>query len=299
MQQPTNRHQKSYDLLDLQQGSQEWLEVRKDKIGASDAPVIMCVSPWKTPFQLWESKVKGGGQNVTTQAMQRGISMEPEIRRAHESATGKRFLPVVAQSIEYPWMIASLDGLSEDMTSAIEIKCAGKNDHDHAKSGLVPDHYLPQLQHQMFVCGLDSITYVSCSHNDINDIVSIRVVRDDEYIEEMLRAEECFYSCLKNKKAPEYLDADFIEHVDTDWLVCANEWRRLKGLLSIYEQQEKSMRALLIKKSEGHNCKGGGVRLSHLVRKGVVKYDRIPELHGVDLEQYRGDSTDYWKIEEI
>jgi predicted phage-related endonuclease len=41
----------------MQQQTPEWLEFRKNKIGASDAPIIMETSPWKTPYQLWLEKL--------------------------------------------------------------------------------------------------------------------------------------------------------------------------------------------------------------------------------------------------
>ncbi len=54
----------------LIQHSNEWLELRKNKIGASDAPIIMKVSPWKTPYRLWEEKL-GLTECVSNQAMKR------------------------------------------------------------------------------------------------------------------------------------------------------------------------------------------------------------------------------------
>ena len=34
----------------------EWLEARKDGLGASDAAALLGLSPWKTNVQLWEEK---------------------------------------------------------------------------------------------------------------------------------------------------------------------------------------------------------------------------------------------------
>ena len=42
--------------IDLVQGSLEWREFRKRKIGASDAPSVMGVG-FLTPLQLWRIKV--------------------------------------------------------------------------------------------------------------------------------------------------------------------------------------------------------------------------------------------------
>ena len=48
------------------QGTSEWLENRKNHIGASDAPVVMGVSPWDTPYKLWENKL---GRRITALAI--------------------------------------------------------------------------------------------------------------------------------------------------------------------------------------------------------------------------------------
>ncbi len=43
----------------LIQNTPEWHAFRRKRIGASDAPVIMGISPWKTPYQLWIEKTSG------------------------------------------------------------------------------------------------------------------------------------------------------------------------------------------------------------------------------------------------
>ena len=55
----------------LIQQTDEWLEMRRNKIGASDAPIIMEVSPYKKPNQLMEDKLTGAVM-AKSQAMQRG-----------------------------------------------------------------------------------------------------------------------------------------------------------------------------------------------------------------------------------
>ena len=40
----------------MDQNSPEWHEWRRKGIGSSDAPAVMKVSPWMTPYMLWEIK---------------------------------------------------------------------------------------------------------------------------------------------------------------------------------------------------------------------------------------------------
>jgi len=43
-------------IVDLQQNTPEWIAFRVDKLGASDAPIIMESSPWTTPDRDWETQ---------------------------------------------------------------------------------------------------------------------------------------------------------------------------------------------------------------------------------------------------
>ena len=92
------------------QQTPEWLELRRKKIGASDAPCIMGVSPWKTPYELWLEKLTGKEQSQTW-AMKEGIRKEEEARTEFEKQTGIIVFPKVLISDKYDWMMASLDGI--------------------------------------------------------------------------------------------------------------------------------------------------------------------------------------------
>src|SRR5215469_16384066 len=44
------------ELVDVEPGSAEWLEVRRSGVTATDIPVILGLSPWDSPFALWHRK---------------------------------------------------------------------------------------------------------------------------------------------------------------------------------------------------------------------------------------------------
>ena len=145
----------------LIQQTEEWLEFRKNKIGASDAPVIMEVSPWNTPYELWLEKIGQKKNSKATKPQERGLLLE-DIALAHFTLeTGISMQKDVILHPSLNWMMASLDGISEKKDFAVEIKCPGKVDHAQALSGKIPDKYFPQLQHQLEVTGLEMIYYFS------------------------------------------------------------------------------------------------------------------------------------------
>lgn len=192
-------------MNELIQGSDEWLEMRKTHIGASDAPIIMGVSPWTTPRQLFERKLGIVPEQKTNPAMLRGQESEPYNRKAFEDLYGISFTPCVLFDKEYPWMMASFDGMST-CGNAVEIKLANKADHAKVEKGEIPKKYYPQLQHQMRVGVFDSVYYWSCLAIDFDNrkfnYLSVVCRRDQEYINKLVEEEIKFYECLINYNYP-------------------------------------------------------------------------------------------------
>lgn len=278
--------------LNLEQGSPEWLEFRKTRIGASDSPIIMGVSPWKTPYQLWREKLFGE-ETKKTYWMQRGNDLEDSARQEYEYMTNSIVFPTVRVHPEYEWCIASLDGIDMEGQRMVEIKCCGHKDHTTALGGQVPEKYMPQLQHQMAVTGLDRCHYFSF---DGEEGVIIEVERDEQYIKTMLDRELSFYNCLINFTAPDLTDRDFVHRTDEAFSRLASEYKLLYAEQKEIEAQLENVKKDLIALADGKNCKNDLVQISRVVRKGTVDYKAIPELMGVDLEPYRKKPMEFFKI---
>lgn len=280
--------------IEMLQGSSEWLDFRKNKIGASDAPVIMGVSPWKTPYQLWQEKV-GFKTCDSNSWMKRGLESEEEARHIYGKIRGEMYIPKVYVSKDYPWMIASMDGVNFMGDKAVEIKCPGEKDHVIAKKGEVPKHYYPQLQHQICVLKLKEIDYFSF---DGYENCIVKVPRDDKYIEELVCEEKKFHTCLLSITEPELSERDYIHRTDDEWEKTASQWLAVMKLSESIRQQEKDLRQELILLSGGHNTQGSGVKLKLCHRTGAIDYNRIPELQNVNLEIHRKKPTTYVLLKE-
>ena len=276
-----------------QQGSHEWLELRKRFIGASDAPVIMGVSPYKTKRQLWEEKLGLISPMVNTRAIAYGLEMEPEARESYERVTGNIMVPEVVYHQQIPYMMASLDGLSIDRKIAVEIKNVCEADHEIAKLGVIPEKYIPQVQHQLSVLGIDMMHYFSYRKGDF---ALIEVKRDDKYIDRMCSMEKDFWDLVTNFKEPELSDRDFVVHDSLEWTTAAIEWRSVTTQINALEEREKECRETLVKLSDGHNSIGSGLKLTRTCRKGTVDYTRIQELQGVCVDNYRKDPVISWRF---
>lgn len=278
----------------LVQQSDAWLEMRRTKIGASDAPVIMGVSPWSTQFKLWQEKLKLIEPKKKTKAMQQGIDGEDEARTAFINETGIIVAPDVKFHNNIEFMMASLDGISPDKKSVVEIKRPGDVDHDIARLGEVPEKYYPQLQHQLEVCELDMLYYFS--FRSVTDTVLVKVFRDDKYIKRMIDAEREFWECMNEFVAPKMTERDYETRDDDIWNATASEWLALSKQMAAMEKKEKELRELLISQSHNTSSMGGGVKVARIVRKGNVDYANIPELQTVNLDKYRKNPIETWRI---
>ena len=280
----------------LTQNTDAWLELRKRKIGASDAPIIMNVSPWKTPYKLWSEKVGIDTDNFVSPAMQMGIDKEQEARDEFIRQTNIKVFPKVCFHEYLDWMMASLDGIDKEEKHIVEIKNAGSTDHALAKDGKVPEKYIPQLQHQLEVTGLDMAYYFSYRNGDG---VIVEVGRDDKFISEMLKEEKNFYTCMQDFVAPKMTSKDYVAIEDEEYVSIAIELKKVMQDMSSLTKREEELKKLLTEACESKhltNAQCNGMHISKCVRKGNIDYASIPELKKIDLEIFRKTPISYWRV---
>ncbi len=283
----------------MEQRDKEWHELRKTKIGASDASSVLGVSKWKTAYELWEEKMGNGiKQPFTNVYMQRGIDLEPEALRAFENITGYLMSPEVLISPLNEFMMCSLDGLEIDSKAAVEIKAPGKKDHECALDGQVPEKYIPQLQHQISVTGLEMIYYFSYNPDHAQSNKILQVYRDQDYIDKMIEKEAHFYYEHMLKKIPPSNDHQIKTIESQQWKLLTDEYKKLDYQTRESEKRKDEIKDLLLQISELQSAQGNGIILQKIERKGIIDYKNIPVLKGLRLEEYRKPSSSYWQVKE-
>jgi putative phage-type endonuclease len=281
----------------MEQQTEEWLEMRKSHIGASDAIVIMGISPWKTPYDLFQEKMGLIDSSFKSQAMQRGLDLEQEARSRFEQLVGVEVEPKVLINPKIKWQMASLDGMSKDGKTIVEIKCPGREDHKKAVCGKIPEKYYPQLQHQLCVCDLDEMYYFSY---DGEKGCTVKVKRDQKYIDELLEKELEFWNCMEAFTPPALTERDFTKRTDLEWKNIAYEWKMVQKSLKEYEKRENELRLQLIKLADGKNSQGSGLKISKVMRKGNIAYEEMPCIEYMKkygyAESYRKPYSEFWKV---
>ncbi len=91
-------------------------------------------------------------------------------------------------------------------------------------------------------------------------------------------------------------DKDYVLFEDQEWDFLAMKWGKIISSLSDLEKKEKEYRAALIARAAGQNAKGSGVCLTKIVRKGAINYNSIPDLIRIDLERYRKQPNESWRL---
>ena len=185
-------------VVDLSQNTPEWHAFRKLHIGASETGAIMGLNPYRSAKDVWQEKVYGKEQPVNDK-MRAGTAGEEEARRSYEMLKGFLFAPMVLESTEYPFLSASMDGMSVCMKYAVEIKC-GASSFKKAEAGIIENYYYAQMQQQMFICNLSEIDFY-CYYKQKE--ILIPVSRNPDFIANMLEKEIDFWDCVQLEIPPE------------------------------------------------------------------------------------------------
>lgn len=282
----------------LIQGTDEWLEMRRQYIGASDAPIIMGVNKFKISdgrkkdiVMLWEEKLNIKTYSSKNANTQFGIKNEDKARDIYESMSYRLVLPRIVFHPEISFMMASLDGMDLDGDIFVEIKNCNAEDHELARQGKIPVHYYPQVQHQLACTGLEKMHYFSF-HKEEGIIVE--VFRDEKYIEELIQKEKEFWKCVEEKTPPK---------IERTWKKMsesleekAKKIYELKNQIKEAQKEAEVLLAEILSEAEGTEVYGEKYKLVQQTRKGNINYSLIPELKDKDLEQYRSESTSFWMV---
>ena len=187
--------QRGYLRVELEQRTRAWRDWRTQGLGASDAACVLDESPFKSAAGLLEEKMAVRVKDVSSPEIALGIELEPEARLEYCRESGVEVEPVCVQSIQYPWLRASLDGLSADGWRVVEIKCGEGAYWRTANTGRPPSYYVPQLQHILAITGLPSIDFV-CYFPPLKTIC-LTIERDEAYIEKLVQTEAEFWRLLE------------------------------------------------------------------------------------------------------
>jgi putative phage-type endonuclease len=144
-------------IADLVPGSADWLKV----MTASKVSAVLGLSPWTSPYTLWQLMAGNEEPEAQTKDQARGHYLEPAIARWFQDQHPDWVVNYPAgtwASVERPWMVVNPDGLVRE-DALLEIKTDAQNgEWGRAGTGEVPVWYRAQAQWGMDITGRE-VTY--------------------------------------------------------------------------------------------------------------------------------------------
>jgi putative phage-type endonuclease len=187
-------------ILNLVQGTPEWLEVRLSHFTASEAPAMMGASKYMSRTELLTLKKTGISKPVdefTQKIFDKGHAAEESARVFAELEWFAELKPLVgAITVDDLPLLASFDGIDNEYTVVWEHKLFNKTLFENVSHGVLEACYYWQLEHQMLVAGIEKIMF-TCSDGTEENSVSMIYTSQPERRKELIAGWKQFAKDLK------------------------------------------------------------------------------------------------------
>ena len=212
LQQPSNKSRPPLRLVDTKQLPREdWLAVRKQGIGSSDAAAAVGLNPYKSQLELWlektgrDSSLPKLDPNDEESPAYWGNILEPIVASHYTKRSGHRVRRINAvlqhPDPKLPWMLANIDRevIGADDVQILECKTAGINGARLWEEG-VPEYVQLQVMHQLAVTGKQAADVAVLLGGQQLEIH--RIERDESMIDRLVDLERLFWDYVVSDTPP-------------------------------------------------------------------------------------------------
>lgn len=287
----------------IEQRSPEWFSQRKGKITDSNVGAILGVNEYKSPA------------DVMRQMVREWHGAEPEFKSNIASEYGKASESTAMQNLELfhlsapveeaglyihkdiDWLCSTPNGLIGN-DGALEIKCPfGLRDKESPefKSLFNQPKDFAKVQVLLACTGRTWCAFYQWSqHGDDYHEQAFSQAWFDEALPKL----KAFYDAyLIERENPErYLKPRHEEQNERFIVEMVAEYKDLKQQAKALEEQARDVLLNIIEECGERESDIDGAKLSRVERKGSIDYKAVPQLEGVDLEQYRKASSQHWSL---
>jgi putative phage-type endonuclease len=186
----------------LNMSHEEWLNHRQKSIGGSDAPSIIGLNPWSSPYTVWADKLGKLPPKEDNEAMRQGRDLEFYVAERFTEKTGKKVRREnnILVNPDYPFAHANVDRMVVGEDAGLECKTTSALNMKNFKNGAFPDTYYVQCVHYMMVTGCKKWYLAVLVLN--KDFMVFEIYRDEEEIEALAKSEEEFWKLVEAKTSP-------------------------------------------------------------------------------------------------
>lgn len=178
---------------------------RRQGIGGSDMPIILGLSNYKTPYQLYLEKIGEADDSFEETPLQYwGNQLEEVIRQ--EFAKRNNVVVETPDTLVHPFydfMLGNLDGFVPSLNAVLEVKCSNQfmaSEWGDLGSDTIPMQYLVQVAHYCAVTNADC-AYIAVLIGGW-DYREYKYVRDLGLEESIIDAAKTFWKCVQDRTPP-------------------------------------------------------------------------------------------------
>lgn len=252
-------------VINLEQGTDEWLAWRMGGIGGSEVPILVAHAALllddavkrkhpigefrdkylaalnigssietfkKTPWKFWAQKKGMIPREPFNAAMARGKKYESTVIARFESEHDEILFSACLEHIDFPCIRASLDGLRPNQ-QPVEIKCPGKPSFEKMKKG-IPGYYYPQVQQQIGCADATGAIFAFGLINEetgvVEDYLEEQIPRNQLFIDAMFALCQYFWTTyVEQDQEPPLHSDDVVTRNDPVWQDLAERWLSVKA----------------------------------------------------------------------
>ena len=281
----------------------EWLKLRKQGIGGSDASAVLGQNPWSSPLTVYLEKCGLAPDKPETEAMRQGTDCEDVVARRFESETGLKVKRCnkMFRNPDNPWMLANIDRqIVCKGFVGLECKTTSPYNHTDFESGEIPANYYWQCQHYMAVTGADEWYLAVMVFSTAFHV--FRIPRNPDAIANLIKAERDFW--FENVQAgvapyPIGLDAEsdaitgMYSTVRTDETANLDDLRDQFESLSLLEAEESALKKRIEAIRQIVKLRMGACTKGRCARWNISYAD--VETTRIDTKRLKAELPETWK----
>lgn len=289
---------------------EEWLSIRKNYIGGSEAGALIGLNEHETPYTLWAKKtgrIPEFAGNVTTRV---GAYLEELVAKMFSEETGKRVRKKnrVIVNDAYPFACADVDRIIVGEQALLEIKTTNSIPvMRKTRAGEYPSTWYCQMTHYLAVTGFER-AYLAVLVGG-REFLTFTLERDQAEIDALMEAEEKFWKLVQDDTPPEmdgsertsgalrevYETVTKEEEADLgDREVLLEEYRNLLKVREGYEKRLEQIKQILMQEL-GSRERGACGRFRVVwkeQRRETISVEKLREVYPeVDLSKVMKEST--------
>lgn len=282
------------EVINLEQGSEEWLDYRMGKVGASEVSHLFDINPFckaadQTKFLLG---LKLGFNSIfINDAMRAGNENEADIIKFIEDKFDIVTQPLVGHRGD---ISASFDGITLERDIVVEVKYSEYTYDYILKHGEAPDYYTLQIQQQMLVSGAREAIFAAMNPKT-RDIQYCKLESDDFLQASIKNKISDFFEFMHSK---EWKEDDFNEERrDEEWLQAVEDYRDAKSMENEAKMAIKAAKETLVILSNGVRSKGAGCTVYPIKQKESINWKKLAEDSKLEVaDKYKKVTPASWSI---